>query len=404
MISGLAALTLTFATLWSLIGLPLALWLVIGFAEGAAAILLWTARQALAPSRRAEMAGQAFRSRLIDLIQARADLAIYGQLPPQRAAILNAESRRQTDLHVQDRIQRQAGLALSCLGTILATGALIAGVQLAEQGHLSPGLAAMGFFVALAMMETVQPVRRAVAEWGRMALAARRVAATLQPTAPEPTQSPPPPQGLSLHAIRYDRPGTLHPVLDNISLTVAPGQTLALTGASGAGKSTLLLIAAGLLTPTSGQVCIGKTPLPDWPEPALRNHLTLVPQRSALMAGTIRTALTLAAPLAADDDLWAALAAVQLTQVITAKGGLDFTLGPQGAGLSGGEARRLILARALLRNPAILLLDEPTEGLDPATAALVLSGIRRHLPQAAILTASHRLAERDWADITLSLP
>ena len=174
-------------------------------------------------------------------------------------------------------------------------------------------------------------------------------------------------------------------------------------GPSGSGKSTVLLMAAGLFPPTEGHIRLGAQDVRDWAEAPLRDHLALVPQRAALMAGSIRQALTLAAPEAADADLWDALSAVALNEVILSKGGLDFALGPQGSGLSGGEARRLVLARALLRKPAVLLLDEPTEGLDTATAALVLQGIRRFLPKAAILTASHRRAELDWADKVLNL-
>jgi len=98
------------------------------------------------------------------------------------------------------------------------------------------------------------------------------------------------------------------------------------------------------------------------------------------------------------------LRAVALEGVVQDKGGLDFALGPQGAGLSGGEARRLVLARALLRRPSVLLLDEPTEGLDAELAARVLAGIRGHLPQAAILAASHRRAELEWADLVRHIP
>ena len=142
----------------------------------------------------------------------------------------------------------------------------------------------------------------------------------------------------------------------------------------------------------------------DWDDAALRRQLVLVPQRSALVAGTLRAALTLADPQADDATLWAALEAAQLAGVIRAKGGLALRLGPLGAGLSGGEARRLVLARAVLRRPTVLLLDEPTEGLDDATARKVLTALRQHLPSAAILTASHRRIELDWADRVLTLP
>ena len=97
------------------------------------------------------------------------------------------------------------------------------------------------------------------------------------------------------------------------------------------------------------------------------------------------------------------LEAVRLADMLRARDGLDTMIGPRGEGLSGGEARRLVLARILLRRPKVLLLDEPTEGLDDATARQVLAGLRRILPEAAILIAAHRHVETEFADRVVRL-
>jgi len=235
-----------------------------------------------------------------------------------------------------------------------------------------------------------------------MADAARRVARDLAPPPPLVADGVPEGTALCVADVTLHRPGPDQPILSGLSLRVAAGETVAITGASGSGKSSLLLAVAGLLPLAAGRIALGGLAVADWPEASLRAVLTLLPQRSALMEGTVAEALRLATE-ADDAQLWQVLAAVQLEGVIRAKGGLSARIGPRGEGFSGGEARRLALARALLRRPQLLLLDEPTEGLDDATAAAVLQGIRRLLPEAAILIAAHRHGEIDVADRVLAL-
>jgi len=394
----------TFLVLWWLVDVRVALWIAGGFVLGSALILGFAGRLAASPSGREEAIAQAFRSRFIDMIRARADLAVYGRLAHQGEMLLAVDAERQRDRFRISRIERGAGLALSLAGTAVAAGALGLGMVLAQAGTITPALAAIGFFASLALMETVAPLRRAMADLGRMTVAARRVGENLAVAEEEGFGDPRSDRAdLRIDTVTFRRADAARPVLDRISLSVAAGESVAITGPSGSGKSTLLLLAARLLKPTSGRVFVGSLPMPDWDESRLRNSVMLVPQRSALMAGTIGDALRLADPAAAEDDLWRVLEAVALAQVIRAKGGLEFRLGPNGSGLSGGEARRLVLARALLRRPKLLMLDEPTEGLDDATALKVLNGLRACLPEAAILTASHRATETAWADRVVAL-
>lgn len=402
--AGIAAQLLTFAMLWWLVDLGVALWISLGFLAASAVTLYRAARAAASASRNEEASSQSFRSGFIDLIRARSDLAVYGQLARHGEAVLATDARRQADRGRLDRIERRAGFSLSLTGTIVAAGALALGMTLAQAGAITPALAAIGFFASLALVETIGPLRRAMADLGRMSVAAQRVDATL---ASDRTVD----NGnlfskaadLSVEDLSFRRANAAKPVLERVSLSLSAGESLAITGASGSGKSTLLLLVAGLLSPESGRIVLGSVPLDRWDETRLRSTLTLVPQRSTLMAGTIRDALQLAAPEATDAELWQALDAVSLAGVISAKGGLELRLGPMGSGLSGGEARRLVLARSLLRRPGLLLLDEPTEGLDEAAALTVLNGIRTYLPYASILTASHRAVETTWADRVVDL-
>ena len=402
-VAGLLTQIVSFAAIWALVGLQVALWIAAGYLLGAAAIFWRTTRKTARLSRRAEAAAQAFRSRLIDLIRARRDLAVQGQLMPQADAVMAADDRRLALQLEQDRAARLAGAALQMVGTLVAGGTLWLGVVLVQAGNMAPPFAALGFFAALALSETLAPLRRAASDLGRMAEAARRVSRDLVPAPPATGTTTTAGGALRIDDVTLNRPVSNAPILSALSLDVAAGETVALTGPSGSGKSTLLLAVAQLQPVAAGRITVGGVSIADWDENALRKAVALLPQRSVLMAGTVAEALRLAAPDSDDATLWQMLDAVQLTDTLNARNGLDTMIGARGEGLSGGEARRLVLARVLLRRPQVLLLDEPTEGLDEANARQVLVGLRRVLPDAAILIAAHRSVETAFADRIISL-
>lgn len=398
-LAGVSGQVVAFFVLWWLVGLPMAAWIFIGFVAGSGVIFWRTARKTVRLSRRAEAAGQALRARLIDLIRARRDLAVYGRLQDQVETTLEAENRRLALRRQQDRAERRAGGALQMLGVLVSAGALGLGLSMAQSGTLAPSFAALAFFTTLALAETIAPLRRAASDLGRMTEAARRVARDV--AAPPPVlQGAPMMHGgpLRIQSVTLHRGVSAVPMIEHLSLAVMPGETVALTGPSGVGKSTLLLAVAGLHPVAKGRIMIGDTPVLDCEEAVLRKVVTLLPQRSALMTGSVADALRLAAPDSDDETLWQVLEAVQLASVIRARQGLDTPIGVRGDALSGGESRRLALARAMLRRPAVLLLDEPTEGLDDTTAMRVLDGVRGFLPHAAILIAAHREAEVEFAE------
>lgn len=398
--AGLVVLAVSFAMLWWLVSLQLALWICLGWLLAGGVILWLAGRAALRPSRRVEAAAQALRSRLIDLIGNRDDLAVYGLLRDQLGAVLDADARRHVSRGRLDRIDRNTGAALMGASAVIGAGALWIGGRQAEAGQISPALAALGFFAALALFEAMAPIRRALADLGRMVDAARRVDPPLMPkdhsAAPSAKAMDKAGTALSCHGIGIQTPSGEW-IIRGLDLAVQRGEVIALTGPSGAGKSTLLLALAGIHPIAEGQVRLAGHDLQLMTDATLRAALTLLPQRSALISASIADNLRLARPEASDAELWQMLEAMALAPTIRARGGLDFWIGPRQHGLSGGEARRLALARAMLRRPAVLLLDEPTEGLDRETADKVLAGIRTTLPETAILMASHREAETDFA-------
>jgi len=404
-VAALTTLALIAMILWFLVDAALVIWLLASYVPGALLALGLVALRSREPSRAGQLALGAFRMRFVDLLRARTDLAVFGRLGQRAEHVLAAEARMRAATARNDRIERAGGFVLSVTETLAAAGALLIGAVLAEAGAIDPAIAALGFFATLALGEALAPLRRGMAEIGRMIDAARRVnriiesrkggvpaeghlRAGIDPAAPV----------LALRGVRFQHEGADTPIVGGFDLQVKAGETVALVGPSGGGKTTILHLAAGMFAPQSGLVEIGGRSAGGWSETDLRQAVALLPQRSALLSGTIQDALALARPDLDAREAWAVLAAVALDRVIEERGGLESRLGESGAGLSGGESRRLALARTLLRRPALLLLDEPTEGLDRATAENVLAGLRRYLPDAAILLASHREAERSFAD------
>lgn len=350
---------------------------------------------------------QSLRIGAIGLFRGRREAIVQGTLPRWRAALDKTESEARVAMDRLDAIDTGAGMILTVIVTLVTATALGLGGALVARGDLDPALAAIGVFVALALAETLVPLRRGLAEIGRMRDAAARVMAEPPahdaPLRVSPPQDPIPNAVLEVRRLSLSRPGWTRLLLHDLSFAVMPGETLAIRGASGAGKSTLLDVIAGLDPAAAGEALVLGRPVQAWDAGALRDVLLLVPQRAALLSGTIMENLALATPDVTEEDARAALRAVALADDIDQRGGLNAALGEGGAGLSGGQARRLVLARAILRRPKLLMLDEPTEGLDGPTARQVLAGIRNFLPDAAIVTASHRAAELDMAHRVISL-
>lgn len=370
------------------LGLALAAWLIVT----GLLIALMVAYRAKPDARRRSYALEALRARSIDLVAGQTELIMAGQLDAQKHALAAADRHLARADDALNRLEAQAGMAYSMVGTITLTATLLVTAALVSAGVLNVPLAALALLLVLTATEPFAALRRGALELGRTVLAARRLGARIQAADEKATVAPQPPAGLvlqltnvSAHPAGADVDAREANILKNVSLALSAHERVALIGASGAGKSTLLALIAGELSARSGNICVAP-------------H-SLLTQRTELFQDNLRDNLRVAAPDADDARLWKVLDSAGLADdVANMPNGLDTRLGEGGLGLSGGQLRRLALARLLLRDVPLWLLDEPTEGLDKATAHDVLHGLDTQAAGRAFLLATHVRREAELAD------
>ncbi|MGH3306311.1 MAG: ABC transporter ATP-binding protein [Nocardioides sp.] len=198
----------------------------------------------------------------------------------------------------------------------------------------------------------------------------------------------------------YDVEATL---LDGVSFVVEPGRTVALVGATASGKSTFTSLLTRLLDPDSGRILIDGADIRDLRKGALAESVSLVPQTAFLFDDTVRDNVTLGADVS-DEEVWAALRAAQADGFVAALGhGLDTQLGERGTSLSGGQRQRISLARALVRGPRLLILDDATSAVDPEVEARILQALRTGGTGATLLVVAYRKATIALADEVIHL-
>ncbi len=348
--------------------------------------------------------------------------ALYALLSERVSAVRVVRSYAQEDAEVAAFDERlDAHRAASWAGTrtgatqgLLATvvsglgtvAVLSYGAVLASQGRLTVG-EWLAFYALLAQL--YNPIVRLTQFQGTVAatrIAVERMAEVL--AEPETVCDRPGARPLNRPrgALTFDDVSfAYHPggprVLDRVSLEVRPGMTVGVLGRSGAGKSTLLALAPRLYDVAEGQgaVRLDGQDVRGLHLAELRRAVVLVPQQALLFEGTLRTNLTYAVPGAPAANVRRVLEAVQLAELVDSlPDGLDTPVGERGFSLSGGQRQRLALARALLADPAVLLLDDCTSALDAETEARVQAALRDILPDSTFLIVSHKVASVRRAD------
>ncbi len=324
----------------------------------------------------------------MDTLDGLREVRAYGAEGRMLAAV---QAREATLFQAQRSVARMASLAQAGAATCGAA-ALLAVLVLAPAG----AAAAVAAFMTLAAFELVAGMPRAGALAGYAAAAASRVLAVADapPPVPDPAAPVPIPPG---NAIRFegitfgwtpDRPR----VLDGLTLDIPAGSRVAVLGPSGSGKSTLAALLLKVVAPASGRILLGGVDMADLPAAPVRARIAWLSQATHLFSDTVRANLLLGRPDASDADLWAALEQAQVAEVVRLlPGGLDAWIGQGGAAVSGGQARRLALARTLLSNAPVLILDEPATGLDAETERAFLTTLNDVAPGRTVILIVHRL-------------
>jgi ATP-binding cassette, subfamily C, bacterial CydCD len=375
--------------------LSIALVAMTALVMGGAGIPVLAQRMALTAARNLNEKTADLRSTLVDGIQGMAALLSCGA---EDRFLHHLDSRHAALVKEQEGMSRVTGLTTALLGLTagLATaGVLFLGAAAAGAGMLTGPQLAMLTLAVMAAFEAVSPLPVAYQYLGQTRRAATRLQAVTEvPPAvdyPQHTRGPLGPWDIDLQGVTFCYPDACRPALEQIDLYIPSGRHLAVMGPTGAGKSTLLYLLARFEDPRQGHIRLAGQPLTAFAEEDLRRAICIIDQRSHIFSGTIAENLLIARPEAPSEALWKALDGVRMRDfVLNLPKGLDTWVGEAGRLLSGGQAHRLALARALLSDAPVWILDEPTEGLDGETADAVMRTLRQLGKSKTIIVVTHQ--------------
>ncbi|HTQ71286.1 MAG TPA: thiol reductant ABC exporter subunit CydC [Acidocella sp.] len=382
-------------TLWREHGL--ALLVLLPFCFVAFWLPLRAARAAEENAGKAGLAMAGLRSAALDALHGLREVKIFAA----EGRMLAEVQAREAQLLAAQRELAADGARLNAIAFIAAQGGILLAIILGFFGLPIAAVAAV--LVLTAAFEAVLGLPRAGLLYGQAKKAAMRVvqAAEAGPPVPDPATPAPMP---SRNAIAFEHVSFRYApnrpfVFENLSLQLPEGSRTAILGPSGAGKSTIAALILKLIQPVSGQIRFGGTDIARLPAEALRQRIAYLGQTTHLFADSIRNNLLLGDPAADDERLWAVLEAAQVADVVRdLPEGLDSWLGEGGATLSGGQGRRLALARTLLMNAPIILLDEPCAGLDSATEQEFFRVFNAATEGRTVLLILHRLTGVEYLD------
>ncbi|WP_298040963.1 thiol reductant ABC exporter subunit CydC [uncultured Microbacterium sp.] len=347
---------------------------------------------ARAEDRVSEQRGELSAS-LVDYFGSLDVLLAFGAEPQARERIDRADAALRRTVTRASVSQAVAAGVLSALAGVASVWALAAAAPGLGSGAIDGPWLAVVVLVPMVVFEVFGAVPIAASSWRSVRASAQRIVEALPAQMPEELRTDagddddPAGTALELRDVRASWPGGA-PALRDVTLDVRPGEKVLVTGPSGAGKSSLAAVLVGFLR-AEGVFTIGGMDAASMSGPALRRAIGLCEQHPQLFDEDIRQNLLFARDTATDDELLAVLQRVGLGDWVRERGGLDARVGDRGALVSGGQAQRIALARALLRGFPVLVLDEPTAGVDPEASDALLGDLLRAAGEQSVLLISH---------------
>jgi ATP-binding cassette subfamily C protein CydC len=343
------------------------------------------------------------RIRIVDTLQGLPELLVFGG---HRHQIDSVAVSNRALLKCQLRMSHIRGLSLALITLITGLAVistLYLAVNLVNRELLDGPMLALVMLAVMASFEAVLPLPLAYQYLGQTREAGRRLLEIVdtEPQVIFTAHSVPPHQEISVAfekvSFQYFEQGPR--VLNDVDLQIPAGQRVAVIGETGSGKSTLIHLLVRFWNPTSGCIRLGDDEIENFNESDLRRLISTVSQQPHMFNATLKENLLMAGPEAAEDDLLSALKTAQLLEFVESlPDGLDTWIGEAGQLLSGGQAKRVAVARAVLHNAPLWVLDEPTEGLDPITEYEMMQALKRHTAGKTLLLITHRLVDLVWMD------
>lgn len=335
------------------------------------------------------------KSKQLELTQAMAEIKVYAVETIFKQGLIQASGKlidHQKKLSQATALNSAAGLFLSVLSLVFS---LIFSAELMKNTQITGPEVIMLVFLILAVFEWLMPLSQTIQQLPLTQASAKRVKhiSTLKPSIIDPTKTTILPEQFSIQlnhvSFRYDKHSPW--LLKNINLDIQPGEKIALIGPSGSGKTSLIQLIMRFYSPEQGQLLYGIDKAEDFSRHQVFKQFSLLSQKTCLFSESLKKNLLKAKPDATDAELIQALKQTGLTEFLTnLPKGLNSWLGENGTRVSVGEARRIALARVILKNSPVLILDEPTEGLDQQTEIRLFKVLKEFSQDKTLILVSHK--------------